>query len=60
MPVKHDLYQDLGLTGLGQLFHCDRDFAMMDGFSNSIELKRSQTIMNGAACCDFRFTEKKE
>ena len=55
-----ELYQELGLPELGTLFHCDRDFAMMDGFSSSIVLKRSQIIMEGAACCDFRFELKKE
>lgn len=55
-----ELYQELNLPELGALFHCDRDFAMMDGFSSSIALKRSQTIMEGAACCDFRFETKKE
>lgn len=54
-----ELYQELGLPELGELFHCARDFAMMDGFSSNIALKRSQTIMNGAACCDFRFAAKK-
>ena len=55
-----ELYQELGLSELGTLFHCERDFAMMDGFSNSIVLTRTQTIMGGASHCDFRFEEKKE
>jgi hypothetical protein len=50
-----ELYQELGLAGLGNLFHCERDSARMDCFSEDIVLKRSQTIMAGARFCDFRF-----
>ena len=53
-----ELYQELGLPELGYLFHCSRDFAMVEGFSRSIELKRTQTIMQGAQHCDFRFRSK--
>ncbi len=28
------------------------------GFNTAIELERSQTIMQGAPCCDFRFRNK--
>jgi len=28
---------------------------MLDGFSRSITLRRTQTIMEGADHCDFRF-----
>ena len=50
-----EFFKDLGLAELGYLFHCNRDFAMVDGFSRHITLKRTQTIMEGAAHCDFRF-----
>ncbi len=50
-----EFYKELGLPELGYLFHCNRDFAMVDGFDSGIELERSQTIMEGAAHCDFRF-----
>ena len=53
-----ELYQELGLPELGYLFHCSRDFAMVEGFSRSIELERTQTIMQGAQHCDFRFRSK--
>ena len=53
-----ELYQELGLPELGYLFHCSRDFAMVEGFSRSIDLKRTQTIMQGAQHCDFRFRSK--
>jgi hypothetical protein len=50
-----EFYQELGLPELGYLFHCNRDFAMVEGFSSRITLKRTQTIMEGAGHCDFRF-----
>jgi len=53
-----ELYKELGLPGLGYLFHCNRDFGMVAGFSPSLSLKRTQTIMQGASHCDFRFVHK--
>jgi hypothetical protein len=50
-----EFYKDLGFPELGYLFHCNRDFAMAEGFSRRIELRRTQTIMEGADHCDFRF-----
>ncbi|MGE5147913.1 MAG: L-2-amino-thiazoline-4-carboxylic acid hydrolase [Candidatus Eiseniibacteriota bacterium] len=51
-------YKDLGLAELGYLIHCQRDHAMIAGFSDDIALTRSQTIMEGGPCCDFRFRKK--
>jgi hypothetical protein len=51
-------YKELGLPELGYLFHCNRDFAMVEGFSPALSLKRTQTIMQGASHCDFRFSRK--
>lgn len=53
-----ELYKDLGLPELGALFHCSRDFAMAEGFSADVELRRTQTIMQGASHCDFRFSKR--
>jgi len=50
-----DHFQELGLPELGYLFACNRDFAMVAGFSCDITLERTQTIMEGAGHCDFRF-----
>lgn len=55
-----EFYKQLGLPELGYLFHCNRDFAMVQGFSPDLELKRTQTIMEGARHCDFRFARKGE
>ena len=54
-----EFYKELGLPELGDLFHCNRDFAMVEGFSSSLTLKRTQTIMQGASHCDFRFVRKR-
>ena len=31
---------------------------MVAGFNDDLELTRSQTIMQGGGCCDFRFRRK--
>jgi hypothetical protein len=53
-----EYFKELGLPELGALFHCARDFAMIEGFDAGIVLKRTQTIMEGASHCDFRFQKK--
>lgn len=53
-----EFYQELGLADLGSLIHCSRDHAMVEGFNDGLELARSQTIMAGGSCCDFRFRRK--
>jgi hypothetical protein len=53
-----ELFQELGLPELGALIHCSRDFAMAEGFSPDIKLERTQTLMQGASHCDFRFSRK--
>lgn len=49
-----ELYQELGLPELGALFHCSRDFSVVESFEG-VTLTRTQTIMQGASHCDFRF-----
>jgi len=53
-----ELYQSLGIPELGALLSCNRDFALIDGFNPDASLTRTQTIMSGASCCDFRYTFK--
>ena len=53
-----EFYKELGLADLGSQVHCARDHAMVSGFNDGFELSRSQTIMAGAGCCDFRFRRK--
>ena len=50
-----EFFKELGLPELGYLIHCSRDFAMVKGFNPDLKLKRTQTIMEGASHCDFRF-----
>ena len=50
-----ELYKRLGIRDLGCVLSCDRDFAFMDGFNPAIRLHRTQTIMEGADHCDFRY-----
>jgi hypothetical protein len=50
-----EMYRALGLAELGASLSCQRDFALAEGFNPAIELTRTQTIMGGAPCCDFRF-----
>jgi len=53
-----EFYKQLGLAELGYRIHCSRDHAAVAGFNDQLELSRSQTIMQGAPCCDFRFRKK--
>jgi hypothetical protein len=50
-----ELYRDLGIPELGSVLSCSRDAAFIEGFNANITLTRTQTIMQGAAFCDFRF-----
>jgi hypothetical protein len=54
-----EMYKDLGIPELGCLLSCNRDYALIEGFNPDIELTRTQTIMEGAASCNFRYTVKK-
>lgn len=55
-----ELYQDLGLPELGATLSCNRDAALVEGFSDAIKLERTQTIMQGAKFCDFRYRRRPE
>ena len=50
-----EMYRDLGILEFGRILSCTRDFSLVEGFNPDIELKRTQTIMEGASYCDFRF-----
>lgn len=53
-----EMYRALGIPELGAVLSCNRDFMLMQGFNPDIELTRTQTIMEGAAYCDFRFRKR--
>lgn len=55
-----EMYRELGLQEFGSVLSCARDFAFMEGLNPRIQLVRTQTLMQGAAFCDFRFTVEEE
>ena len=50
-----EMYRDLGIPELGAVLSCNRDYAMAEGFAPDAKLTRTQTILGGAGCCDFRY-----
>lgn len=49
-------YRELGLAEYGVALSCCRDEPFARGFHPQLKLERSQTIMEGADFCDFRYT----
>jgi predicted hydrocarbon binding protein len=54
-----EMYKSLGIPELGALLSCNRDFALIQGFNPGVALTRTQTIMEGAPFCNFRYTLKR-
>lgn len=52
-------FKEIGAPELGFLLVCSSDFHMAEGFGPGVELKRTQTIMQGASHCDFRYRRRK-
>jgi L-2-amino-thiazoline-4-carboxylic acid hydrolase len=50
-----EMYRALGIPELGEVLSCQRDGALIEGFNPDVTLTRTKTIMQGAACCDFRY-----
>ncbi len=50
-----EFYNALGEPELGFLLICSADYLMAEGFGPEIKLTRTQTIMQGASHCDFRY-----
>ena len=53
-------YQELGEPELGFLLVCSVDFPFAEGFGADMKLTRTQTIMQGASHCDFRYRRQKD
>jgi hypothetical protein len=51
-----EMYREMGLGDIGDLLSCQRDGDFCIGYNPDIEFKRTQTIMKGAAHCDFRYS----
>lgn len=52
-----EMYRALGIPELGEVLSCQRDGALIEGFNPDVTLTRTQTIMQGAPCCDFRYRD---
>ena len=50
-----EMYRALGIPEVGALLSCNRDFSLVEGFNPAVKLTRTQTVMEGATHCDFRF-----
>jgi hypothetical protein len=55
-----ELYEELGIRELGAALSCARDYALIEGFNPDVALKRTQTIMEGAPHCNFRYCLNRE
>jgi len=55
-----EFYKKIGAPELGFLLTCSADFAHAEGFGADVQLSRTQTIMQGASHCDFRYALKKK
>jgi hypothetical protein len=54
-----EFYKKLDEPELGFLLVCSADFSTAEGFGPDIKLTRTQTIMQGASHCDFRYRRLK-
>ena len=50
-----ETYKAMGLEEIGHLLSCNRDGAFCEGYDLKLKLERTQTIMQGASHCDFRY-----
>ena len=50
-----ETYRAMGLADIGDILSCERDGAFCEGYAPDVKLTRTQTIMGGASCCDFRY-----
>ena len=50
-----DMYKELGMLEFGKILSCNRDAALIEGMNPEIRFTRTQTIMEGAPFCDFRY-----
>ncbi len=55
-----EMYKKMGLGEIGHLLSCQRDGALCEGYDPKIKMTRTQTIMEGASHCDFRFSYRQE
>lgn len=51
-----EMYREMGLGEIGHLLSCQRDGSFCEGYDPKLKMQRTQTIMQGASHCDFRYT----
>lgn len=51
-----EMYREMGLGEIGHLLSCNRDGTFCEGYDPDIKFKRTQTLMQGASHCDFRYS----
>ena len=50
-----EMYRALGAPDLGEIFSCNRDAALIQGFNPRARMTRTRTIMAGDRICDFEY-----
>ncbi|MEM7267708.1 MAG: L-2-amino-thiazoline-4-carboxylic acid hydrolase [Pseudomonadota bacterium] len=50
-----EMYREMGLGEIGHLLSCQRDGTFCEGYDPRIKMTRTQTIMQGADRCTFRY-----
>jgi hypothetical protein len=50
-----EMYREMGLGEIGPLLSCQRDGTFCEGYDPRLKMERTQTIMQGASHCDFRY-----
>jgi hypothetical protein len=50
-----EMYKEMGLGDIGHLLSCQRDGTFCEGYDTRLKLTRTQTIMQGASHCDFKY-----
>jgi hypothetical protein len=53
-------YKELGEPELGFLLFCSLDFPFAESVGSDIKLTRTQSILQGASHCDFRYKRQKD
>ncbi|MEP3277091.1 MAG: L-2-amino-thiazoline-4-carboxylic acid hydrolase [Stappiaceae bacterium] len=55
-----EMYKEMGLSDIGHILSCGRDGTFCTGYNPNIKLERTQTIMQDADHCDFRYRWQEE
>jgi hypothetical protein len=55
-----EMYRAMGLGHIGHLLSCNRDGTFAEGFEPALTLERTQTIMQGAKRCTFRYRLRRD